>query len=294
MSRAQGLGPQLSFWPNLKRHLTVLNLILSPGKDKVQLLGALGTLKALQTLDVKADWDPDLPYRDLFGEEGVWKPHLTSLQIENLEHGEISLVCPKLAMAWFVHTNSLHITVEEAVLRKLSFSKCESMHLACTSPEKCLCNLTSLRVAGCSEVGSHLIEDISIMDKLEKLTYDNFPAISMLCTRFPHNLCDVCLCSSDWPVNLPRGLKELPKLKNFTFSSEYELWTITRSLAEFLPLDSLKSIKIGMTMYSAADLSKLKAPGLRKDSRHRKLANQNTRDTKKDTLEGTPSLDHAS
>lgn len=159
MSCAQGS----SFWPNLQRHLTVLTLILSPGKGEAQLLGALGTLTALQTLNVQAECNPPL-YRDLAGEKAAWElPHLTSLQMQNLEDG-------KLAAAWFVNNKSLHITMVDAVLTTLVLTKCESTQFDCTHPEESLRDLVSLRVAGCSEVDSHVIENISLMSKLQKLT----------------------------------------------------------------------------------------------------------------------------
>ena len=181
MSCAQGS----SFWPNLQRHLTVLTLILSPGKGEAQLLGALGTLTALQTLNVQAECNPPL-YRDLAGEKAAWElPHLTSLQMQNLEDGKLTLKCPKLAAAWFVNNKSLHITMVDAMLTTLVLTKCESTQFDCTHPEESLRDLVSLRVAGCSEVDSRVIENISLMSKLQKLTYDSFPTRSMLCTTFP-------------------------------------------------------------------------------------------------------------
>lgn len=127
--------------------------------------------------------------------------------------------------------------MEDAALARLTLHSCQSIYFACASPGEQLQVLETLVVRGCSEVGRLLIKDVGLMSHLLMLTrtYKGFPSTSMP-KEFPQSLWIINLFPTDWRMDLPGGLKELPNLDSFTFQSGCESWWPLRPLYETLPV----------------------------------------------------------
>ena len=243
-------GPELcTFWSDLQQHLTELKLPLYSTRGRSQHMGMLGTLTALRDLDICCEMPPEefeaIPLWDMSGEGLTLKlPNLASLQLGYLKHGKVLLSCPKLTEALFEWTDSFCIEVVDAALERLGLDGCKRVQVVFTSPEEQLGSLRTLLVSRCSEDGQHLIENVAQMRQLQKLKYLHFPAACMP-TDFPQSLCKVRLGPTDWHHDLPEGLKELRKLTRISFNSGCKLWDITRPLAELLPFDGLREVRLG-------------------------------------------------
>ena len=244
-STSTSAGPELSsLWANLELHLTDLIISIND-MSRAQHLDTINTLRALHKLWVF--WaDPKyFPQRVVPHEKFALKlPHLVNLRMFVLVQGELILSCPQLAIAYIAHAQSLHIKVEEVALERLDLVDCKSFQMEMQYPEPQLERLRNLHVADCSEVGRHLIEDVGLMRQLRRLYYGPLPAAYMP-SSFPKSLKDLELIPVDWCCDIPGGLKELPKLTQFCFSTNLcKSWRTTRPLAELLPMDTLDSCKL--------------------------------------------------
>ena len=252
-------GPQgLTFWADLQQHLTVLTVATFGNQGRVQHLEALSTLTALQRLSLRGTNLPleavvspwaDRVYCSLSQKRLTLKlPHLVSLQFWGFKAGALLLSCPKLADISVAHSELLRVKVENAALESLTLYECKPVQFALKSPETQLQKLKTLSVKHFSEVGRHLIQGVSQMGSLRKLSYCGFPA-ACLPSSFPQSLWEVTLCPDDWCLDLPEGLKELPELRNFRFDSEWRPWEITVPLARLLPVESLTCVQVGNQGY---------------------------------------------
>lgn len=214
---------------------------------EVQYLQSLGMLTALQNLELYG------PY-SLHGPSGaaytLKLPHLASLYCASFS-GELVLSCPELLRARFSFTSLRRIMVEDAALEDLVLKDCNNVHVALAQDQ--LLKLKVLIVQECSEVGRHLIEEVSEMRNLRTLAYEPFPTACMP-TSFPLSLREVFLFPCGWCRNLPEGLKGLQELRVFRFDTDTRFrcqsqWNITGSLSELLPLDSLDYLQVGYKVH---------------------------------------------
>lgn len=251
-STPPGASPALSsFWPNLQQHLTDLELLLYPGKGEAQHLGALGLLTALERLEVdrRLPWllEGRCQHRNMAGEKVTLKlPNLHRLMLGYLEQGELVLSCPKLTQAWFTDFNRMRIVVEGAPSTWMVLADCKELQFErkFNSSIVELENLKRLSVIGCKEVGRFLIKDVGQMKDLHNLAYREIPAACMP-RSFPLSIRDLELCSIDWCLDLPEGLKELHNLTSMFFDSKHQSWEITRPLADLLPLAGIRELGLG-------------------------------------------------
>ena len=237
------------FWGKMEQHLTELTLSVCPGNGKAQDLKPLGALKALRNLIVRPGCSSRSlfcrdPYCNLSEETLALKlPNLTSLRWRQLGYGKLVLSCPKLAGAFFDHTQSLHIILEDAAPTYLTLCGCETTQVAVQSAADQFRNLESLILMKCSEAGTCLIEYLGHMRRLDVLDYGDFPAACMP-SSFPQSLRQIVLCPVGWCHDLPGGLKELHKLTDFCLKTKCKSWSITRPLHELLPMDNLEFLKL--------------------------------------------------
>ena len=246
-----GAAPELSsFWANVKQHLTVLSLEVTSGEGTTKDIRTLGMLTALRWLRVGGSFSHyDESYVDMSGEVLDLKlPHLVFLRLAFVRHGKLVLSCPKLKKAWFDETKQLDIRIEDAILKYLLLDYCDEVDLAISSPRIQLRNLMVLRVWQCSEVGRRLIENLKHMARLADMVYEDFPAACMPAS-FQQSLEHIQLHPLDWRHDLPEGLKELSRPTSFRFRGKRKFWKMTRPLAEFLPVDRLKSLYLGDQKY---------------------------------------------
>ena len=240
---------QLSYWANLKQHLTTLSLHILPEKGDARHLGTLSMLTALQSLTVSTGM---LSHCAMSGETLALKlPQLTFLNMSYIGDGELVLSCPKLAVASFYDSLSLRIVVEEAALAHLTLRKCQRVDFALTPPRDQLLNLVALSVLHCSEVGRSIIRDVSQMRHLQTLEYNDFP-VACMPTKFPHGLQNVALCPLGWEPpedNIPAVLKELHMLDPCDFDKACESRDIPRSIVGLLHMDSLDNLELGWEVY---------------------------------------------
>lgn len=226
---------------DLRHHLTELSLWLRGKKVKVQYLETVGMLTGLQKLDLGLA----SPNYDMAGQTLVLiLPHLVSLTMYGFEQGGIALSCPKLTEAHFEVTKSLHLEVEYPSLDSLTLNACKGIRLALHSHKDQLQNLGYLRVVDSTEIGKHLIEDVSQMRQLWYLEYLDFPATCMPAS-FPQSLQHLELMPLTWAFDLPGGIKELRGLTAFCFYPWSGYWELLRPLCELLPINCLKKVDLG-------------------------------------------------
>ena len=175
-------------------------------------------------------------------------PQLALLRVCNFGDGELVLSCPKLTEARFIEVKALRVKVEDAVLEILELRECKGVSLALNSAEYQLQGLKMLTVVKCREKGRQVIEDLDKMPHLQTLVYGNFPAACMP-RWFPQKLQKISLHPVDWCCDLPRGLKELSKLVEFSFQSNSQSWVFMQPWEELLPMDSLKYVTLGSSRY---------------------------------------------
>ena len=114
--------------------------------------------------------------------------------------------------------------------------------------EQQLQNLENLYVKDCSDGDGQLMKNVNRLGKLQRLEYLYVPS-SYLPQTFPQSLCSVSLVIHDWHCNLPRGLKELCGLKDFSLETFSRSWKIAMPLAELLPMDTLLNLRLGPRIY---------------------------------------------
>ena len=91
------------------------------------------------------------------------------------------------------------------------------------------------------------------MRNLKNLELLDFPS-EHISKSLPQSLRELCLAPYDWRQDLPRGLKDLRNLEEFQFQSARKSWDITRPLGEFLPIHSLKCLKLGAKTFSKEEI----------------------------------------
>ena len=251
-SSCLGATPQLSsFWANLQQHLTELLIQLRPGKGNLQ-LESLSRLKALQSLQIRPEgrYRPGPLRYDMSGGKLVLEmPKLAFLFVCGLSNGELVLSAPKVEQAWFGNNKSFQVSMME--LHDLDFlflKQCKEIQVAGAALEKQLPKLRSLMVSGCSEVGRLLIEDLGKMQRLEMVSYSDFPVSSMPAS-FPQSLEDIHLNPSRWYCDLPKGLKQCTKLKRLDFCTNRASLYFTKPWTELVPTDSLEKVTLGQSKY---------------------------------------------
>ena len=250
-SSAPGACPEITtFWADLKRHLTDLDLWMLPGKAKAH-LGILGMLTSLRKLSLRVDLRPThlSPGYSMSGKTLTLDlPHLALLRIYDFGDGEIVLSCPMLTEVRLIQTQALVIKVEDAVLEILELRECKGVSFAVKSAEHQLQGLKTLTVFKCKEIGRPIIEHLGRMQHLRTLIYDNFPAACVPRT-FPQRLQKIDLQHVDWCCDLPEGLKQLCYLEDFTFKSDSKPWMFTQPWVELLPMHSLKDVTLGFARF---------------------------------------------
>ena len=106
----------------------------------------------------------------------------------------------------------------------------------------------SLIVSGSSEVGRLVPEDLGKMQRLERVSYSDFPA-SRIPGSFPQSLEDIHLDPSRWYHDLPAGLKQCTKLKTLNFFTNRESVYFTKPWTELVPIHSLEKVTLGHSEY---------------------------------------------
>ena len=247
-----------SFWVDVRQHLTKLTIATSHGRNDAHDLEMISTLTALQELVIcdsrKPYYSQGQSLRHLSQETiALSLPGLVSLRLSDLEEGTFVLLCPKLAEAHLVNTKALRIKIECSALGSLMLADCSSLQVEVDSCEDQLWNLKNVYVTKCTEVGRHLLEDMHHMKHLESLEFGDFPAVCMP-ESFPQSLQELYLYPCNWQQDLPGGLKELCALEVFCFKPVCMTWTITRPLAEYLPIKEYKYVALGSHVYSPEEI----------------------------------------
>ena len=211
-------------------------------------------LTALKKLSMGCSGHPEDPYRDLSGEEVVLRlPNLADFCVCYLKDGTLVMSCPKLKQARFVEACSFQVTmVEESDMRALMLEDCKDIRFAGVLPESQLQKLESLTVTGCTDLGRHIIQNVSRMHNLKRLGCKNFPAACMP-QSFPQSLQRMFLSLLETDCDLPKGLKELTNLTELWFGSSRMTWDFHVPLAELLPMDSLEALNLGSSRYVRKD-----------------------------------------
>ena len=201
--------------------------------------------------DIGHLYDEPRPHRNL--PEGLLLlqlPRLVYLHLTSCAQGKLVLSCPQLTETWIECTTDLHINVEDAALTSLVLLECKGLQCSVRSPEDQLLSLVALCVCGCDEVGRHLIQDVGLMQHLQRLDYQSFPAACML-QSFPDTLLAIRLFPHDWEFDLPSGLKHLHELEFFQFDTSCDDWEIEAPLDDLLPLESIQHLEVGAHFYGS-------------------------------------------
>ena len=171
-------------------------------------------------------------------------PNLVHLELSGIEEGELTLSCPKLDELRVVDSNYLHIKVETTALNVLKVRDNEDVHI--DLPPDQLQRLRSLHYGGPNMVDRHLIKDMRQMTTLQELEFEDCLA-ECFPSSYPQSLRKLSIQPWQWCKDLPRGLKELRNLEDFSFICTCKTWDITRPLEEFLPVHGLKSLEYVLT-----------------------------------------------
>ena len=247
-----GASPQLdSFQANLIQRLTELNLEVGVGSHKVQDLERFAMLTALRRLEI----EPSNMLSKLAGKSVALKlPNLVCLEVGAIKGGKLVLFCPRLDELCVVDSYSLHIKVEIAALSVLEVR--DNEHVQIDLPANQLQRLRCLRYGGPNLVDRHLIKDMHQMTGLQELEIEDCLA-ERLPSSYPQSLQKVFIQPWLWCHGLPRGLKELRNLEDFSFMCTNKTWKIKRPLKEFLPVHGLKCLQLGIDRYSPKEIMEI-------------------------------------
>ncbi len=257
---AYGASSKLdSFQANLTQHLTDLELKVDLGVNGAQDLESLAMLTALQRLEVQ-------PYKSTSSPRGcphyemAWKsvalrlPNLVSLELSGIAEGAFILSCPKLEILRVDNSWLLHIKVEKAALDVLEVRELEDVRI--DLPVEQLQRLRSLYYGGPNMVDTHLIEDMRQMTALQELEFEDCLA-EYFPSSYPQSLQKISIQPWQWCQDLPRGLKDLRNLEDFSFMCTCKTWDITKPLAELLPVHGLKCLQLGVDTSSSEEIREI-------------------------------------